>query len=96
MFYLRYEAFFKPKLNHLLEELETIRDKWDLVYIGRKILHNSVEDWLKGKKIKKIVYLTNPPILSFMYDLGSEQLVHVDYTYWTLAYILTKVCIQFF
>jgi len=65
---IRYEAFFKPKLNHLLEELETIRDKWDLVYIGRKILHNSVEDWLKG----------------------SEQLVHVDYTYWTLAYILTK------
>ena len=65
----RFEAFFKDKLEYLLKELATIRDRWDIVYIGRKILHNAVEDWLPG----------------------SDQLVTVDYTYWTLAYIISKV-----
>lgn len=65
---IRFEAFFKDKLEYLLKELATIRDKWDIVYIGRKILHNAVEDWLPG----------------------SDQLVTVDYTYWTLAYIISK------
>lgn len=66
---IRFEAFFRDKLEYLLAELRTVSDKWDLVYIGRKILHNSVEDWLPG----------------------SAQLVTVDYTYWTLAYIISKV-----
>ena len=66
---IRFEAFFRAKLEYLLAELRTIPDKWDLVYIGRKILHNSVEDWLPG----------------------SSQLVTVDYTYWTLAYVISKV-----
>ena len=65
----RFEAFFVSKLKHVLSELQRTRDTWDLVYIGRKILHNSVEDWLPG----------------------SDQLVTVDYTYWTLAYIISKV-----
>ena len=66
---IRFEPYFQSKLDHLIRELDSIRDQWDLVYIGRKILHNSHEDWLEG----------------------SDQLVHVDYTYWTLAYIITKV-----
>ena len=33
-----------PKLEYLMEELQSKPDKWDLVYIGRKILHNSKEN----------------------------------------------------
>ena len=51
-----------------MEELESKLDQWDLVYIGRKILHNSEEDFVGD----------------------SEQLVYVDYTYWTLGYIITR------
>ena len=51
-----------------MEELESKLDQWDLVYIGRKILHNSKEDLVAD----------------------SEQLVYVDYTYWTLGYIITR------
>ena len=64
----RFEAFFNQKLELLMEELSSKRDLWELVYIGRKILHNSQEDWLEE----------------------SEQLVYVDYTYWTLGYIITR------
>ena len=68
---IRFEAFFTAKLSSALAELRGpgARGAWDLVYIGRKILHDSVEDWVPG----------------------SSQLVTVDYTYWTLAYILSKV-----
>ena len=65
---IRFEAFFTQKLEYLMEELESKLDQWDLVYIGRKILHNSEEDWVGD----------------------SEQLVYVDYTYWTLGYIISK------
>ena len=65
---IRFEAFFIQKLEYLMEELESKLDQWDLVYIGRKILHNSEEDWVGD----------------------SEQLVYVDYTYWTLGYIISK------
>eukprot|EP00092_Neocalanus_flemingeri_P098726 GFUD01125898.1.p1 GENE.GFUD01125898.1~~GFUD01125898.1.p1 ORF type:complete len:476 (+),score=131.74 GFUD01125898.1:82-1428(+) len=65
---IRFEPYFGQKLEYLLEELRTIPDRWDLVFLGRKILHNSDEPWL----------------------LTSSQLVKVDYTYWTLSYILTR------
>merc|ERR1712227_220574 len=45
---IRFEPYFLSKLDHLIRELDSIRDQWDLVYIGRKILHNSHEDWLEG------------------------------------------------
>ena len=64
----RFEAFFIQKLEHLMEELQSKLEQWDLVYIGRKILHNSQEDWVGD----------------------SEQLVYVDYTYWTLGYIIRR------
>ena len=66
--FCRFEAFFTQKLEHLMKELEAKREQWDLVYIGRKILHNSQEDWVGD----------------------SEQLVYVDYTYWTLGYIIRR------
>merc|ERR1719245_1284328 len=69
---IRFEPYFQSKFDHLIRELDSIREQWDLVYIGRKIQHNSHEDWLEG----------------------SDQLVHVDYTYWTLAYIITKAGAQ--
>ena len=64
----RFEAFFTQKLEYLMEELKSRLEQWDLVYIGRKILHNSQEDWVGD----------------------SEQLVYVDYTYWTLGYIIRR------
>lgn len=65
---IKFEPYFVSKLEYLKKELETMEERWDLVFLGRKILHNSEEPWLEG----------------------SDQLVRVDYTYWTLAYILTK------
>merc|ERR1711997_1060661 len=55
-------------MGHLMEELQSKLEQWELVYIGRKILHNSQEDWVGD----------------------SEQLVYVDYTYWTLGYIIRR------
>jgi len=69
---IRFEPYFVQKFEYLLTELKTIPDKWDLVFLGRKILHNSEEPWLES----------------------SSQLVKVDYTYWTLSYILTKAGAQ--
>jgi len=69
---IRFEPYFVQKFEYLLTELKTIPDKWDLVFLGRKILHNSEEPWLES----------------------SSQLVKVDYTYWTLSYILTKTGAQ--
>jgi len=65
---IKFEPFFVSKLQHLIKELKSLEGDWDLVFLGRKILHNSDEPWLEG----------------------SSQLVRVDYTYWTLAYLLTK------
>jgi len=69
---IRFEPYFVQKLEHLMAELRTIPEQWDLVFLGRKILHNSEEPWLDS----------------------SSQLVRVDYTYWTLSYILTKAGAQ--
>jgi len=65
---IRFEPYFVQKLDYLFAELRKIPDRWDLVFLGRKILHNSDEPWLES----------------------SSQLVEVDYTYWTLSYILTR------
>ena len=65
---IKFEPFFISKLEYLKSELfEKVGESWDLVFLGRKILHNSEEPWVEG----------------------SDQLVHVDYTYWTLSYVLT-------
>ena len=64
---IKFEPYFISKLEYLKSELFDLEGSWDLVFLGRKILHNSEEPWLEG----------------------SEQLVKVDYTYWTLSYLLT-------
>ena len=64
---IKFEPYFISKLEYLTSELFDLEGSWDLVFLGRKILHNSEEPWLEG----------------------SEQLVKVDYTYWTLSYLLT-------
>ena len=64
---IKFEPYFISKLEYLKSELFDLKGSWDLVFLGRKILHNSEEPWLEG----------------------SEQLVKVDYTYWTLSYLLT-------
>ena len=61
---VRFEPFFKQKLNSVREELEHM--EWDLVFLGRKILANYEENWVDE----------------------SDWLVHVNYTYWTLGYML--------
>lgn len=63
---IRFEPFFKPKLRDLQAEVANL--DWDLIFLGRKILHNVKEDWVEG----------------------SSRLVHVNYTYWTLGYMLNK------
>ena len=65
---IKFEPYFISKLEYLKSELFDLEGSWDLVFLGRKILHNSEEPWLEG----------------------SEQLVKVDYTYWTLSYLLTS------
>lgn len=46
----RFEPYFTGKLEELLEELREIPEQWDLVFLGRKILHNAKEDWLEGSR----------------------------------------------
>ena len=64
------DLFFKirAKVDNLYHELESLDLDWDLIFLGRKILWNTEEPWVKG----------------------SQVLVHVNYTYWTLAYMLSQ------
>ena len=36
-----FEPEFRQNLESLLEDLEHLKVNWDLVYLGRKILHNA-------------------------------------------------------
>ena len=58
----------RAKVDNLYHELESLDLDWDLIFLGRKILWNTEEPWVKG----------------------SQVLVHVNYTYWTLAYMLSQ------
>lgn len=65
---VRFEPFFKDKLKLVRQELMDLNLDWDLIFLGRKILHNMEENWVQG----------------------SDWLVHVNYTYWTLGYMMSK------
>ncbi len=65
---IRFEPYFKHKLAAVKNELAAINLDWDLIFLGRKILHNVVEEWVEN----------------------STMLVHVNYTYWTLGYMLSR------
>ncbi|KAF5302672.1 hypothetical protein FQA39_LY10168 [Lamprigera yunnana] len=63
---IRFEAYFRAKVERVLEELKVIGN-WDLVYFGRKRLQEKDEPFIEG----------------------SQMLVKVGYSYWTLGYILS-------
>ena len=65
---VKFEPFFRSKIQHLHAEIKRLKLDWDLIFLGRKVLHNSVEPWVDN----------------------SEMLVHVNYTYWTLGYMLNN------
>lgn len=44
---IRFEPFFRNRLERLLEELQRLPD-WDLVYLGRKRLQDQDEPWVEG------------------------------------------------
>jgi collagen beta-1,O-galactosyltransferase len=69
---VRFEPYFRSKMQRLLAELETLKLEWDLVFLGRKILGSMTEPWLEK----------------------SEMLLHVNYTYWTLGYMLSNAGAQ--
>lgn len=64
---IRFEPNFREGFQNLQGEISRLDLKWDLIYLGRKILHNSNEPWVEHSKL----------------------LVINDYTYWTLAYMIT-------
>lgn len=65
---IRFEPYFREKVQQLRAEVEKLSLDWDLIFLGRKILHNTNEPWVEG----------------------SSLLVDVDYTYWTLSYLLSQ------
>lgn len=65
---VRFEPYFRSKMEQLLAEIKTLNLEWDLIFLGRKILHGVSEPWVEN----------------------SNMLVHVNYTYWTLGYMLSN------
>ncbi|KAK2578642.1 hypothetical protein KPH14_012134 [Odynerus spinipes] len=47
---IRFEPFFRQKLDFILSELSTLKTQWDLIYIGRKRLLEKEEPWVQGSK----------------------------------------------
>ncbi|XP_054290734.1 glycosyltransferase 25 family member-like [Macrosteles quadrilineatus] len=48
---VRFEPFFRQKVESLLEELKTLDLSWDLVYLGRKRLQEKDELFVPGSKM---------------------------------------------
>ncbi len=63
---VRFEPFFAKKIAAVRREVADLGLDWDLIFLGRKILHNVEEAWVED----------------------SNLLLHVNYTYWTLGYML--------
>ena len=76
--HFRFEAFFIPKLEYLMEELQSKLDQWDLVYIGRKILHNSEEDWVGDSEQLVYVDHTYWTLGYIISRSGMEKLLSAD------------------
>lgn len=64
---IRFEPYFRHKIQTLMQEIASLQLDWDLIYLGRKRLKDVYEPWVDG----------------------SKQLVWVDYSYWTLCYIIS-------
>ncbi|MEE6509671.1 hypothetical protein FKM82_027272 [Ascaphus truei] len=65
---LRFEIFFKRRLQTLLQDVENAKLDWDLIYLGRKRMQvDEPEESVPGVR----------------------NLVISDYSYWTLAYLIS-------
>ncbi|PIK62023.1 putative procollagen galactosyltransferase 1 isoform X2 [Apostichopus japonicus] len=72
---VRFEYKFRAKMFYLEEEISQQGHKWDLIYVGRKILNGKSESYLNGSKI-----LVHPSYsywtLSYMLTLeGAKKLL---------------------
>lgn len=72
---IRFEPLFNDKLQLVRQELKDLSLDWDLLYLGRKILFNSHEDFVKNSK-----FIVEPDYtywtLSYMITLeGAKKLV---------------------
>ncbi|KDR07691.1 hypothetical protein L798_02745, partial [Zootermopsis nevadensis] len=47
---IRFEPFFRQKVSHVMAEMQQLELDWDLVYLGRKRLHESDEPWVPGSR----------------------------------------------
>lgn len=47
---IRFEPFFRQKLDFILSELRRLETQWDLIYIGRKRLLEKEELWVESSK----------------------------------------------
>ncbi|XP_014225568.1 glycosyltransferase 25 family member [Trichogramma pretiosum] len=47
---VKFEPYFKQKVLYILQELETVKKDWDLVYLGRKRLQKDPENWVEGSQ----------------------------------------------
>ncbi|XP_030636801.1 procollagen galactosyltransferase 1 [Chanos chanos] len=65
---LRFEVFFKRRLQNLMSEVKSEGLDWDLIYIGRKRMQVDHPE----KSVPNI-----------------HNLVEADYSYWTLAYMMS-------
>ncbi|XP_059089933.1 glycosyltransferase 25 family member-like isoform X3 [Tigriopus californicus] len=72
---IRFEPNFRESFQNLLLELSGLDLKWDLIYLGRKILHNVEEPWLEHSNLlvtNGYTYWT----LAYMITLkGAQKLV---------------------
>ncbi|KAL0151408.1 hypothetical protein M9458_053317, partial [Cirrhinus mrigala] len=75
---LRFEVFFKRRLQNLMDEIKSQRLDWDLMYVKESVC-------LKQVKLELFVSVDHPeksvPRI--------HNLVEADYSYWTLGYAIS-------
>ncbi|XP_067012190.1 glycosyltransferase 25 family member [Anabrus simplex] len=47
---IRFEPFFRQKVLNIMAEIRELNLHWDLVYLGRKRLHEAEEPWVPGSR----------------------------------------------
>ncbi|CAG6013150.1 unnamed protein product [Menidia menidia] len=71
---VRFEPRFKRRLQAIMDDIERVQLDWDLIYVGRKRM--------QVQQPEQSVEGVN--------NLGVNNLVEADYSYWTLAYALSQ------
>lgn len=72
---IRFEPFFREKLQNLFQEIERLELDWDLIFLGRKILHNSNEPWVEGSKLLVDVGYTYWTLAYLLNIRGAKKLL---------------------